>query len=414
MAAIAHAFTEQNTPQTTTSVTYSDVTGASIASGNFTTGKKYLLIITAQSTLNTADDASAIRTLHGSTAFDESEQIQETETLADYGIYQFITVWTAVSGEGIKLQFRPLIDTLQVTIDQIAMFAMNLSDDLTENTDWFFAERATDDTLNIAFTDGAAVTFTPGTAGHDWLVLSYSQIDITSGTLTAISRLSRSGEASSLLPEARGVISLTTAVPGFLLSRVFNLGASSNTFTEQSASDTDATHTRLHSSIFALNLNKFKNHANAYTEADVALSATDYATQLQTISITPDVVSDTLIGSYCGFDGQSTLREFEFRVQLDEADQPTGQTTDNRQFAAGNNDTDENPCPLITMVTALSAAAHTIDLDGSVDNTAAASAAQHRTLWAVTMELAAGSNPPDDPYLGLRSVIGAPMFGGAS
>jgi hypothetical protein len=34
-------------------------------------------------------------------------------------------------------------------------------------------------------------------------------------------------------------------------------------------------------------------------------------------------------------------------------------------------------------------------------------------LWANVEWIEASVNPPDDPYLGLRSVIGAPMFGGA-
>ena len=400
-AVIAHAFTEVNTQQTTVSTSYVDITGAAITSGNFTAGKKYLLVISAQLGDTVGNKRDYIRALHGTTVFAESEMIIRDVNAAQRTVYGWMTVWTAVSGEGIKLQFATAAAGT-ATADYITLLAINLSDDVTENTDWFFAESATNLGLTTTFQDGGAITFTPGTASHDWLVLSYAQSVVTAGGPFPISRLDRSGEATSSLPEARRQPIGTAEINGYPLARVFTLAAASNTFKEQSALDTGTSGTRLHSAIFALNLNKFRNHAFAYTEADSALSATDYATQLQTLSVTPDVISDVWVGAYWGFDRNASAREAEFRVQLDNSDQPAGQTTSNLQFAGGNDGAaDEHPMILHTMPN-LSAAAHTIDLDASSDSATGAPAGQQMTLWAVTMELAAaGAAAPQRMLLGV-------------
>lgn len=391
MAAIAHSSTQQNTNQSTTSATYVDVSGASIASTEFTVDKKYLLWVSAQIRVGTLDVVMGMQAVHGSTTFAESELLAAVSNTANFGTtYNWFHVWTAVSGESIKLQFKSN-GTATVNADQIHLLAINLSDDLVENTDWFFAEDATD-ALNIGLTpvDGASVTFTPSGVS-DWLVAAWAQI--RSQAINLFSALIRSGEASSSLPESLTEQNITEDIYLVLNPRVFALTAASNTFKEQARSSAaGGTADRLHSRVFALNLNAFRNHANAYTEADVNLGTVDYGTALQTISITPDVAGDVWIGSYFGFDKQNTSREVEFRVQVDNVDEPAGQTTDNYQFSQSDENTDEDPFSLSTMPN-LTAAEHTIDLDASADSTTATPAAQYRTLWAVTMELPAAAGP---------------------
>src|SRR5262249_4018727 len=153
-AAIAHAFAEVNTAQTTTSSTLVDVPGASIASGNFVAGKKYLLYVTAQMTNQKATDSVERGALHGTTPFDDallgsggSRAVFSTASASMQWAYGWFTVWTAVPGEAIKLQFRRLEYLGIAQVNRIAMLAINLSDDLAENTDWAFAEDATDVTL---------------------------------------------------------------------------------------------------------------------------------------------------------------------------------------------------------------------------------------------------------------------------
>ena len=57
--------------------------------------------------------------------------------------------------------------------------------------------------------------------------------------------------------------------------------------------------------------------------------------------------------------------------------------------ATGIDNTDQEPMGMSTMVTNMIAAAHTVDLDGSVNATTGTPDAEAATLWAVTMELPA-------------------------
>jgi len=385
MAAIGHAFAQVNTNQTTTSSTFGDVAGAAIADTEFTDGDQYRIVITAQLS-GTATVTSSMQTLHGTTVFDESLQKRHLSATGFRWIYQFATVWTAVTGEGIKLQLCNNDNATSVGANFIAITAINLSHDVTENTDWFWGIRTNVDALSTTPLDGGSITFTPA-AGHDWLVQTYSQCDPGAQTTSSISLINRSGEAASSLPTAQ----LETAIDnfhGYLLSRVFTLGNASNTFKEQSATNSGVLQTRLYSSVFAIDLNKFRNHAFSYTENDAALSATNYATAIGTLGITPDVSGDVWYGGYFGYDCQAAARELEFRIQEANADLPAGQTTANYQFTEGKDATDEQPI-CIQSVQSFTAALHTIDLDGSADSATSAPAVQQATMWAVTMELPA-------------------------
>jgi hypothetical protein len=258
------------------------------------------------------------------------------------------------------------------------------------------AESSTDDALTTTFLDGASITFTPDSAS-DWLVLTNGQYNPSADSVSYISRMDRSGEDSSVLPEARREMASggqPTRVQQVSLARVFSLGAVSNTFKEQGA-ETATNVTRLHSRVFALNLNKFRNHAFSYTESDAALSATNYATQLETISITPDVTGDVWVGGYFGFDAGNASRIVEYRIQRDDSDEPAGQTTANYQFKAGGDATDEMAVLTQCFPSLTAATPYVIDLDASSDSTTGTPAGQHTSLWAVTMELAVAAAPSD-------------------
>jgi hypothetical protein len=386
MAVINHTFVEVNTSQTTTSATYVDVPGAAITSGNFTAGKKYLLYLTCKANENSGGFVH-FKVLHGSTDFVDTDifhSVSGTNRLT----YTFMTVWTAVASEGVKLQFS--VSSGTAAVDHVAFIAINLTDNLTENVDWFYDEDTVDEGLGVTPDDGATVTFTPGTAGHDWLVLTHSFYDATSTSAIATSYIERSGEASSTTPSSSYQPSATASVFfSFGLARVYTLSNVSNTFKEVSVGS-EAGNIRFMSRIFALNLNKFRNHSFAYTEAGTNLSITDYATLAQTINITPDVSSSVWILSYWNYNKNSASNLAESRIQLDNTDQPSGQTTANYQYGWRNPGlaADEDGHPQHTLATSVSAAAHTIDLDTSTSSTSSTPTAQHRFIAAVTMELA--------------------------
>jgi len=385
---IPHAFVTQTTEQSTTSSTYGDMTGVSIASGNFTAGKKYLVCANA----SVAEDSSTrvgIRVVHGSTAFAESENLTtRSSTVKEYYAYQWCTVWTAVSSEGVKVQLNSSDGVSNAYAHFLTLFTLQLDDYLIENTDWCFNERSTDDALTNSGTNGAACTVTPATGGHDWLVMSWSQIDATSGTVDQQSRLVRSGEASSSNPQVSFQPLSTSAQYVLPLARVFTLGAAANTFTEQSQAGAATTHTRLHSSIFVLNLNKFLAHANTYTDGAVTLGTTDYNTQVETVSINPAGTYDVWVGGFFVGDKQATSGDVEMRIQVDNADILSGMTTasinyDNADVTVLTNDYPE----ALQTVASMTTGTNTIDFDASSDISSGLDA-KHRSLWAVTLELA--------------------------
>jgi hypothetical protein len=387
-AAIEHAHASISSDVTTSSNTFTDVTGATLASGNFTTSKKYLIDITAQCTY-TSGDGTEMRVVHGSTAFDGSQSWVDASSTGWRQTYHFMTVWTAVSSEGIALQFRSRNGGANVASCNFAdVFVMNLSDDLTENTDWHFAEVSADDAMSTSFEDGASITFTPAIASHDWLLLG--QILTDSGAQITNYVTVRMTDGTTVLPQAQVDIGVSTRDEKLYgLARVVTLPASSATWKMQYKISASTTGTHLHSKIFALDLHKFRNHAIAQTDAGTALSATDWATQIQTASITPDVQGDVWIGAYWSYDKNTSGNMANQRLQIDNSDQPSGQTAAVDNYRGGIDGTDEEPMSITTMVTNMTAAAHTIDVDGSVDATTGTPEAETRALRAVTMELPA-------------------------
>lgn len=392
-AAIDHAHASVATNQTTSSNTFVDVTGATLASGNFTTSDKYLVVITAQCTY-TSGDGTEMRVVHGSTAFDGSQSWVDASSTGWRQTYSFMTVWTAVSSEGIALQFRSRNGGANVASCNFAdVFVMNLSHDVTENTDWFFAEVSADDAMSTAYEDGASITFTPATASHDWLLLGNILTD--SGAQITNYVTVRMTDGTTVLPQAQVDIGVSTRDEKLYgLARVVTLPASSATWKMQYKISASTTGNHLHSKIFALDLHKFRNHVIAQTDAGTALSATDWATQIQTASITPDVQGDVWIGAYWSYDKNSSGNMANQRLQVDNSDEPAGQTTAVYDYRGGIDGTDEEPMMMTAMVTNMTAAAHTIDVDGSVDATTSTPEAETRALWAVTMELAATGGAP--------------------
>src|SRR3972149_4896216 len=138
---IPHAFQFISSAQSTGSTTFTNVPGAYIKSSNFTAGHKYLLYITAIATGSGAADSDlfSIRASHASTGFAESKWLFSPDALVPPGSHQYawFRVWTAIAGENINLQFNAQSgDT--ITVDQVTMFSMDLSERFIENQDWYF------------------------------------------------------------------------------------------------------------------------------------------------------------------------------------------------------------------------------------------------------------------------------------
>lgn len=391
MATIPHTFTERNTVQTNNTTTYVAVTGIAQASSNFTAGEKYLIIATAQLGAGAAV-ATDIHVLHGSTEFEGSLGTLYLLDASQKTTYSFATVWTAVASEGLTMEFRGFSGTgaSNNTVNFVSLLSIQLSTVLAENTDWHFNESTADQALTTGSTqyDGGSITFTPGTASQNWLVLAHATYTCTTTGAATQTRINRDS-GTSLTPLAIYVPN-NLAVSVATIARVFNLPASSTTFTEQSMCTTGAIATRTYSCVLAINLDKFTAYGQAYTDGDFTYTATAIATpdELQTCSVTPTQADDVWILGYHGFDKAVASYTNQLRVQVDNSDQPAGQTTAAYVFNSGhtgNSATDEVPTMFSTLVASMTAAAHTIDLDGAVSNTTSSPSAQQRQLVAVQL-----------------------------
>lgn len=392
MAAIAHTFTERNTVQTNNTTTFAAVTGIAQASSNFTVGEKYLIIATAQTGAATTVWTD-IHVLHGTTAFEGSLVTLAMLDATQKETYSFMTVWTAVSGEGLTMEFRgnPSSGASNNTVNFVSLLSIQLSSTLTENTDWFFNESTADQALTTGSTqyDGGSVTFTPGTASQNWLVIAHANYTRSSTGAAVQTRINRD-TGTSLTPLAIQVPNNSGHIANATIARVYSLPASSTNLKEQSMCTNGAIVTRTYSCILALNLDKFAAYGQAYTDGDFTYTQTAIATpdELQTCSITPTQASDVWILAYHGFDKAVASYSNQLRVQVDGSDQPSGQTTAALVFNAGhtgNSAGDECPRMLSTMVASMTAAAHTIDLDGAVSSTTSSPSAQQRQLVAIQL-----------------------------
>lgn len=387
MTAIAHAFAVQTTVQTVTGTTFTTV--LSLASSNFVADGVYLVEV--QCTLGRADTTVDVqaKTRHGTTDFADSAARWEAADQAGARVaYRWFTRWTAVASEGIDIQIACDTAAVNVTADQITIMVMRLDVDLVENTDYVYAEVATDTNLSLTpLTNGASVTFTP-TAGDDWLVKVCAQHDVVSVTASYGVRIFSSGTFNQTQPSLQREGENAAEQNVYTAARVFlGLGAVGQTFREESFNTQAASGVRLHSKIFALRLNAFRNHVGAWTEAEEALGTTDWADPYQVgISLTPDVAGDVWLEASMVADLNNASREATARLQVDDVDQPGTQTSDIYLLTDPADVTDEIPVHQMTIVN-LSAAAHTFDWEGDADSTTGAPAAEDRHLCAFTMEL---------------------------
>lgn len=386
MTAIAHAFAAQTALQSNATTTFVDV--LTLADTIFTAGKKYLIWATAEysSTNGSGSRRPELRVIHGSTPFDDSlAYTPQAFALNRWRTYTWFHVWTAVSTEALKLQFRSINADTTARVDNSTIFTLCLTDYGTENTDWFFNELGTDSaTLSATAQDGATITVAPSVSSK-WLVASLAQINGTTGS-QMLSRLVRSGEASSSVPEIKiNPYDGTNHRDQLACIAAFTLAAS-NTFTEQSLSNATA-HTRLHSKLFALNLSRFARGEFSYNAGDTALSSSSWATAAATASITPSATGPVWAGA-----SALTLRDAAaclpaYRLQIDNADDPATQTTDAYPHQRGEVSGNVDPWAIQT-VSSLSAAAHTLDLDTyNVAGGGGANASRNRTIWAVELDV---------------------------
>ena len=373
---------------------YTDISGAAIASGNFTAGRKYLIVITAQVGAVDGSNDVAIRTLHGSTPFVESQYDFETVEPNELTTYGWFTVWTAISSEAIKLQWKTIVGSNTVKGDNFTLFAMEISEELTEGADWHFDEVVTDTGLTTAWstTNNATRTFTPS-GSSDWLVLVRSRINHASANRQLETRIERAGEATSTTP-FQSTEGEDTTLDRFchILARPFACTAVSNTFTSASRNDGASSGTRISSAVFCLDLSRFIDVSTAHTTTTTGdIGDTSFGTEVQEVLITP-----TSTGNFWTL-GQAVFNPEDpngarSRVQIDNADQPPGATVDDDVSILHWDGTDQG-VSFIQSVVSLSALS-TIELDVSTD-TGTSAVVEDRMLMSISLEISEADNDYD-------------------
>ncbi len=409
---LPHGVVRQPNRQTTSANSFSDVAGAGISSTNFTAGKKYLLVVTALLDSTDVNKACQVRMVHGATQFPACEHREEPDSTTSKIGYLWWAVWEAAD-EDVKLQMKSETTGIEVGVSEIEMKWFCLSDGLVENTDWFHNAVTLPIGETTALTqaesteNNASITVLPAVAGQKWLVLSRCDHGVDDNTISHQSRLLRTGEATETLSEL--IKEGQDAGHIFLFSQVQvrTLGAVSNTFTEKSLlSALGSGGVRGASAVAALNLSKFKQAEIAWTAAKTDLSATDFGTQLETVTITPSTAGDVWSMGYWVHDVGAAGIYGKTRLQVDNVDDPAGQTAAALALEEAHDDRDQMAMVVGTL-SSQTAAAHTYDLDASTEAALAGRGGMYRSLFAVTMELA-GSEPP--PASGEVTYVAGAMF----
>ena len=389
---INHTFIEDTTNRTTT-LTDAQITNMSVASSFFTTSKQYLITSTAAFSHSDVAENGWIWMKHGTTNFTGSIMKREPMTASSRYSYAYFTVWTAVVSEGIDMRFgRPTAGT--VGSDQSTIFIMNLSDDLTENTDWVYASDSSSLTHTTTFATEAAATINPPVESQDWLNMVHAHQLYNNVTVNCDLRINDFASATSPLYTEEGEDSVFNDELCRVIAKV-NTGVSTGNKTVSVEVRDDGTSAGTqnvtdYSQAFALNLHKFAARASVYTAASTGNLGADYATNCQTVNITPTITGDIFIWAQLNNDPMSLGEAMEMRLQVSNADQPPSQTTDNYEFNDNSDTTNAMPWIMQT-VENLTTGAKTLDIDGSVAAADTVTVDQ-RVLFAFSMELA--TTPP--------------------
>ncbi len=396
MAAIDYL---ESTPVTTEQshtgdTSWTDVDAAAeIATGAFTGSKKYLVIVNALMRGSDINTVFGIKVVHGATPTAFASSVMQIEPNGEVG-YDYDYFWWTVfdqpaTPETIKVQFKTLDSGQTVFADEVRVFAINLTDDLTENTDWHFDENTSGAThTTTAFgagqTDRASVTFTPGSAGDDWLILSRTRIEVKAvGVNYEIATLDESEalvrqkitlEGEDLTDEFR-VHTIPYVAEG--------LSAAEHTYQIQSRDDATGVNDYVSSAVLALNLDLFESHSVIQTAGTIATTSFTFGEIATLGSYSPTTTGDHMvIGDALFADGFSESR---LRLQFDGTSDPTGWETDDTQWRAWDG-TDEFNMP-VAVIRSISSGGVTVDLDGASESTA--NFWSDRTIIAFSMELAA-------------------------
>ncbi len=400
---IPHYF-EQNAVCATTNSTAIALNVTDSTDFDFISGRDYLIISTASFGGDLSSATVDIFTAHNETKFDGGLKIIEpsnglgAECITpndDINKYFFWTLWSPIGSEAnedIVIGVNSTNSPSFVQYDDVTMTIIELSEQLTQDVDWFHNSNTTDNIIKFnstAFnsTNNAIIQFTPEENNEDWLIFGTNTIDTASAVVSYLTRLFVNGTETDL-PEIHQEGEDPTAekfVQTF--ARVLTLPNSTQVIEVQANLDADIAgiHTREFSAVFALNLDKFVDHSFVWSPAVLDVTHVgSFGTLVDSISITPSSNNtDTFILADIGT--RETEEQINLRLQVDNVDDPTGQTAQEYEFL-DEWDIDDDLRWTVGIIQNLTNSSHTIDVDGG-ETTNSGAKAVYRTLVAFSMTL---------------------------
>ncbi len=407
---------EENTVCGTTTTSTIPIQITDSTEFEFQDGRDYLIVVTSTFAGDNAKTYE-INLKHGTTIFEGSQMIVEPK---DSGVscavstrtykYFFSTIWSPVgvgqASESITLNYISLDATTAMVFDDVTIFVMDMNQ-LTENTDWFFDENTIDTTLasngtGFNTTNSAILSFTPTTNNDDWLIFGNALLTADDVATQYQTRLNFGNETFTPIISKEGEDIAEQILQTF--SRVFTLNnTQSHTFKIESNNDgiPVGVNERIYNSIFALNLDKFQFHNSTYIDGGIIpVQEPEYNTNFVTLN-TNITSSDTEWFIFGGFTKDDS-KNMELRLQVDDVDEPTGQTTQSYDFSDGWDSDDRVPNNFMTVENLTSSTVHTIDIDGSMAGAGAINA-RHRSMFAFSLQV--GAVIFEDPLSWTDSVV---------
>ncbi len=252
----------EETEQVSSSTTYA--TAFTVVDTNWVANAKYLVIMTARGLV-------ASNTVEGGWKLNRQDggDIAESEVFGEIQRhYEWWGIYDAPSPtEDIYFQHKTTNTAQEVRSDSMALIKIRLDADLTENTDWRFAEDLTKDSTpeDTYVTYANIASYTPGTPADHRLILAYLRVDGNSGNRSHLWHLEENVNGAGFV-EVGGESSIegetTTEFRTYVIAWVDDSGtAGTREYRIQMKNEDTATNSRhAYSSIFVLELNAFADH----------------------------------------------------------------------------------------------------------------------------------------------------------
>lgn len=382
---LEHYAARRETEETKTSGGWSPVSGGVLpgtaaspngwlAASNFTPGERYLLLIWGEHNTSNINKRSGIRVTHGGVPFAESETTEETDRNSPLykTPYFWFTVWTAVPGENIDIEY--FFDSPgggdTARVEDVTLLAVN-AEALIESGNLIYDSKvASNKTLTTTFSPKTSLIWTPESNGDAWWVMGYTRADIfdINGpryqariTIDGVPRVSQLIQGEDTLDTPIYGLGWVTSFTNALHTISLELSESGADMQWEAAG------------VFALRLPNFRNFA---FEANPGLGPTMSSVNLwvEQANINPNVsvIADWLItsGSIVDDNGNRVLG----RIQSSETS--ITDDTGGRVLVS----TDEIPNTLADLQYTLSAGVHDFDYD---TETTLAGNSNTRDAWIV-------------------------------